>query len=58
MTSNCALAETCARHEDDAGKPLLYRTCADVSEERIRRPGNPATCPFFIGKNDAQQTAH
>lgn len=58
MTSNCALAEACARYEDDAGKHLLTRTYADFSEELIRRPDNTATCPFFIDKHDAQQTAH
>ena len=44
MTSNCALAVTCARHEDDAGKHLL-----------TRQPDNTTTCPFFIDKNDVQQ---
>ncbi len=58
MTSNCALAETCARYEDDAGKHLLNRTYADFSEELIRQPDNTTTCPFFIDKNDARQTAH
>jgi hypothetical protein len=58
MTSNCALAGACARYEDDAGKHLLSRTYADFSEELIRKPDNTATCPFFIDKNDAQQTAH
>ena len=58
MTSNCALAQTCARHEDDAGKHLLTRTYADFSEELIRQPGSTATCPFFIDKNGAQPTAH
>jgi hypothetical protein len=58
MTSNCALAETCARYEDDAGKHLLNRTYADFSEELIRKPDNTATCPFFLDKNDAQQTTH
>ncbi len=47
MTSNCALAETCACYEDDSGKHLL-----------IRKPDNTANCPFFIDKNEAQQTAH
>ena len=58
MTSNCALAQTCARYEDDAGKHLLTRTYADFSEELIRRPDNTATCPFFIDRNSAQPTAH
>jgi hypothetical protein len=58
MTSNCALAESCARYEDDAGKHLLTRTYADFSEELVRKPDNTATCPFFIDKNAAQQTAH
>lgn len=26
MTSNCTLAEQCARYEDDAGRHLLSRT--------------------------------
>ncbi len=58
MTSNCALAETCARYEDDAGKHLLTRTYADFSEELVRKPDGSATCPFFIDRNDAWQTAH
>ena len=57
MTSNCALADACARYEDDAGKHLLSRTYADFSEELIRKD-NTSTCPFFIDKNDTQQTAH
>jgi hypothetical protein len=32
MTSNCALAETCARYEDDAAKHLLTRSYADSQE--------------------------
>ena len=58
MTSICALAQRCARYEEDAGKHLLTRTYADFSEELIRQPDNTATCPFFIDKNSAQQTAH
>ena len=58
MTSNCALAEQCARYEDDAGKHLLTRTYADFSEELVRQPEGSANCPFFIDKHDAQQTAH
>ncbi len=58
MTSNCALAQQCARYEDDAGKHLLTRTYADFSEELIRQPDNTATCPFFIDRNSAQPTAH
>lgn len=58
MTSNCTLANQCARYEDDAGKHLLTRTYADFSEELIRRPDNTTTCPFFIDKKDARQTAH
>ncbi len=49
MTSNCPLAESCARYEDDAGKHLLSRTYADFSEELVRKPDN-TTCPFFIDK--------
>ncbi len=58
MTSNCALAEQCARFEDDAGKHLLSRTYADFSEELIRRADGGADCPFFIDKKDAQRSAH
>jgi hypothetical protein len=58
MTSNCALAETCARYEDDAGKHLLSRTYADFSEELVRKPDGATTCPFYMDKNDAQQTTH
>lgn len=58
MTSSCALAEQCARHEDDAGKHLLSRTYADFSEELIRKADVSADCPFFIDKSDAPQTAH
>ena len=57
-TSNCALPETCARYEGDAGEHLLSRTHADFSEELIRKPDNTATCPFFMPKNDAQKTVH
>jgi hypothetical protein len=58
MTSNCALAETCARYEDDAGKHLLSRTYADFSEELIRKPDHTTTCPFFMSRVDAQQNSH
>ncbi len=58
MTSNCALAQQCARYEDDAGKHLLTRTYADFSEELIRKADNTTTCPFFLPKDDAQPTAH
>lgn len=58
MTSNCALAGTCARFEDDAGKHLLTCTYADFSEELIRGPDGSADCPFFIDKDTAQQTRH
>ncbi|MBC2730821.1 hypothetical protein [Thiobacillus sp.] len=54
MTSNCALADICARYEDDAGKHLLSRTYADFSEELIRQPDHTATCPFFIDKDNAE----
>lgn len=54
MTSNCALADICARYEDDAGKHLLTRTYADFSEELIRQSDSTATCPFFIDKDDAE----
>jgi len=49
MTSNCPLAATCLRYEDDAGKHSLKRTYADFSEELIRRD-DVVTCPFFIDK--------
>lgn len=58
MTSNCALAETCARYEDDAGKHLLSRTYADFSEERVRQPDSTTTCPFYMPKDEAQQARH
>jgi hypothetical protein len=58
MTSNCAPAERCARFEDDAGKHLLTRTCADFCGELIRRPDGRAACPFFIDRNEARQAAH
>lgn len=58
MTSNCALAEACARYEDDAGKHLLTRTYADFSEELIRKSDGTSTCPFFVDKHDAPQAAH
>ena len=53
MTSHCALAEACARYEDNAGKHLLNRTYADFSEELIHRPDNSTTCPFFMDKHAA-----
>ena len=37
MTSNCALADACARCEGDACKHLLSRTYADFSE-KMRTP--------------------
>jgi hypothetical protein len=58
MTSNCALAEQCARYEDDCGKHLLTRTYADFSEELIRKPDNTLSCPFFMPKDNVQQTAY
>ena len=58
MTSNCALAETCARYEDDAGKHLLSRTYADFSEGQVRKPDGTLTCPFFMPRDATQQAAH
>jgi len=58
MTSNCALAGTCARYEDDAGKHLLSRTYADFSEELIRQPDDTTACPFFIDKNNVERSVH
>lgn len=49
-TSYCALAETCARFEDDAGRHLLQRTYADFSEELVRKPDGTVACPFFMDK--------
>jgi hypothetical protein len=37
---------------------ICSRTYADFSEELARRLDHTTTCPFFIDKNDAQQTAH
>jgi len=56
MTSHCALAEACARYEDDAGKHLLNRTYADFSEELIHQADRTTTCPFFIDKHAAADT--
>lgn len=53
MTSHCALAEACARYEDDAGKHLLNRTYADFSEELIHQPDRTTRCPFFIATQPA-----
>lgn len=53
MTSNCPLAATCLRYEDDAGKHSLKRTYADFSEELIRRDES-VTCPFFVAKATAE----
>jgi hypothetical protein len=53
MTAHCDLAETCARYEEDAGKHLLNRTCADFSEELIRQPDNTTICPFYPDKRIA-----
>ena len=53
MTSHCALAEACARYEDDAGKHLLNRTYADFSEELIHRADSTTSCPFFMDRQDA-----
>lgn len=50
MTSHCALADACARFEDDAGLHLMQRTYADFSEELIRQPDGSVACPFFIAK--------
>jgi hypothetical protein len=61
MTAHCALAEACARYEDDAGKHLLNRTYADFSEELIHQPDSTTTCPFFMDKHaavDAQARSH
>ena len=48
MTSNCPLATTCARFEDDAVSHSLYRTYADFSEELVRKANGIVTCPFFM----------
>jgi hypothetical protein len=53
MTSNCPLAEGCARFEDDAASHSLTRTYADFSEELVRRDGE-VSCPFFIAKEAAE----
>jgi hypothetical protein len=54
MTSNCPLAEACARFEDDAGKHSLHRTYADFSEELVRQD-DKVSCPFFLDKAEPQQ---
>lgn len=55
MTSNCTLADICARYEDDAGRHLLTRTYADFSEELVRQPDSAATCQFYMPKGDAAE---
>jgi hypothetical protein len=50
MSSNCRLAERCARFEDDAAKNSLQRTYADFSEELVRAANGEVSCPFFIEK--------
>mgnify|MGYP001139038498 CR=1 FL=1 len=52
MTSNCPLAEQCARFEDDAARHSLHRTYADFSEELVRR-SEGASCPFLLEKTPA-----
>ncbi len=52
------MVKTCARYEDDAGKHLLNRTYADFSEELVRKPDGTMTCPFFMSRENAQQTKH
>lgn len=55
MSSNCLLAPSCARFEDDAASHSLHRTYADFSEELVRR-GDQVSCPFFLAKpnNDSE----
>jgi hypothetical protein len=49
MSSNCPLAQSCVRYEDDAVHHSLQRTYADFSEELVRR-NDHVTCPFFLEK--------
>jgi len=61
MNSHCALAEGCARYEDDAGQHLLNRMVAGFSEEMIHRPDSTTTCPFFLDRHgvaDGQAGSH
>lgn len=51
MTSNCPLAATCQRYEDDAAQHSLHRTYADFSEELVRQ-GDRVSCPFYLAKAD------
>jgi hypothetical protein len=46
MTSNCPLATSCQRFEDDVARNSLHRTYADFSEELTRADGQ-VSCPFF-----------
>ena len=56
MTPQCALAEACALHEDEARTHLLNRTYADFSEELIHQPDSGTTCPLFMDKHAAVDT--
>lgn len=53
MSSNCPLAKSCERFEDDAARHSLGRTYADFSEELVRAADGTVSCPFFIEKNSA-----
>jgi len=55
MTSHCALAETCARFEDDAARHLMQRTYADFSEELVRGADGSVACPFFLAKGEPHE---
>lgn len=50
MSSNCPLAQSCERFEDDAAAHSLNRTYADFSEELVRGSDGTVTCPFFLDK--------
>jgi len=50
MTSNCPLARTCLRYEDDAARHALRRSYADFSEELVRNQDGGTTCLFYLAK--------
>jgi hypothetical protein len=51
MTSNCPLAATCLRFEDDVARNSLHRTYADFSEELVRQGSGATCCPFFKARD-------
>ena len=54
MTSNCPLAASCLRYENDAARNSLHRTYADFSEELIKQANGDIHCPFYKNCNSEQ----